>query len=98
MCHDDLGIFKIHAKELCGTLGYKAVACSVETVSSDLVFLIILMRQTVKICLLRHCLMKSGIEYANHRHVRHQFLAGIDTDQVCRVVKRCKIVALFDSL
>ena len=50
------------------------------------------------ISLLRHGLMESGIKYSYHRYAWHQFLAGTDTDQVCRVVKRCQIVALFDRL
>ena len=74
------------------------MGCSVEAVSSYFVLLIVLVRKTVKISLLRHCLMESGIEYSYHRYVRHKLLASADTDQVCRVVKRCKIVALFDCL
>ena len=39
--------------------------------------------------------MESCIKYTNLRYTRHQFGADINTDQVCRIVKRCKIVALF---
>ena len=74
------------------------MGCSVETVSSYFVFLVILIGKAVKVCLLRHCLMESGIEYSNHRYVRHKLLACTDTDQVSRVVKRSKIVTLLDCL
>ena len=39
--------------------------------------------------------MESCIKYTNLRYTRHQFGAYIDTNQVCRVVKRSKVVALF---
>ena len=42
--------------------------------------------------------MERRIENSNHRSLRHQLLAGTDTDQVCRVVKRSQVVALLDSL
>ena len=42
--------------------------------------------------------MESGIEYTNLRYIRHKLSTYADTDQVCRVVKRSKVVALFYSL
>ena len=38
--------------------------------------------------------MESGIKYSYHRYARHQLFTCIDTDQVCRVVQRCKVVTL----
>ena len=40
--------------------------------------------------------MKCRIEYAHHRHIRHDLLTGIDPDQVGRIVERRQIVTLFD--
>ena len=86
MAYDDLQIFVLFVQNLCRFPGYIRVAGSVETVTSDLVLLIILIRQTVHISFLRHGLMESGIEYSYHGSGRHQLFAGIDADQVCRVM------------
>lgn len=37
-------------------------------------------------------------QYRNHRHIRHDFPAGIDSDKVCRIVERGKVIALLDCL
>ena len=42
--------------------------------------------------------MECGIEYSHHRHAGHYLLAGSDTDQICRIVKRCKVIALRNCL
>ena len=71
MAGDQLQIFNVNIENIRSSLRNIAVACSVEAVSSYFVFLIIFMRQTVKVCFLRHCLMESSIKYTNHRHVWH---------------------------
>ena len=40
--------------------------------------------------------MESRIKDADLRNAGHQLAAGLDTDQVCRVVKRRKFIALFN--
>ena len=65
-----------------------------EAVPPDLVFLIIFIRQAVHIGLLRHGLVESGVEHAHHGGIRHQLPAGLDADQVGRVVQGGKVVAL----
>ena len=86
VANDDLQIFVLFAQNLSSLLGYIRVAGSVEAVTSDLVFLIILVRQTVHISFLRHGLMESGVKYSYHGSGGHQLLACIDTDQVSRVM------------
>ena len=41
--------------------------------------------------------MESSIKNRYHRYIRHNFLAGIDTDQVCRIVKRCQIITILNG-
>ena len=95
MANDNFGVIFVKAKELNSSLGYKAVGCSVETVSSYFIFLVEVKRKSVEISLSRHCLMESGIKYCYLWYTWHKVCTYADTDQVCRVVKRCKIVALF---
>ena len=97
VAYDDLQVFHLLAQHLGSSLGNVAVGGTVETVSSYLVLLIVLIGDTVDVCHFRHGLMESGIEYGNVRYARHQLLACTDTDKVCRIVKRCKVVALFDG-
>ena len=42
--------------------------------------------------------MESGIKNSYLRYMRHKLRAYADTDQVCRIVQRRKIVALFHRL
>ena len=41
--------------------------------------------------------MECGIKYCYVRNARHQFHAGIDSRQVCRIVQRTKVSALLDN-
>ena len=86
---------RIHLQILRGALRHKAVTCPVKSVSSHLILLVILVRKAVEVCLFRHCLMERGVKYPHHRHIGHQLSAGIDSDQIRRIVKRCQIIALF---
>ena len=42
--------------------------------------------------------MKSSIKYADHRCIRHEFLTRCDTQKIRRIMKRCEIYTLFESL
>ena len=81
-------------KNLGCTLGYKVMTGAVETVSSNLVLLVVLIRNAVHIGLVGHGLMEGCIEYGYHGNARHNLLAGIDSDDVGRIVKRRKVVTL----
>ena len=95
MAHNGLRRVIGNPYDLRNSLGYEAVACSVEAVASYFVFVIVCIGKTVHICLLRHGLMECCIKYAHHRGAWHQLLTCVDSDQVCRVVQRRKVVALF---
>lgn len=41
--------------------------------------------------------MECGIKYCYVWNARHQFHAGIDSHQVCRIVQRTKVSALLDN-
>ena len=78
MAHNDLRFLRVKTAELDGLSGHEHVAGAVETVPADAVFLIVLMRNGVQICLLRHLHAESGIP---HRHIwlaRHGLLAGLN--------------------
>ena len=76
--------------------GYESVGCTVETVSSDFVFFIVFVRQSVHVSSFGHCLVESCIEYCYLRYAGHDFFTSVDTDQVCGVVQRCQFAAFFD--
>ena len=80
MTNDNLAVFWIQVCKLNSLLRYEAVACSVETVTSYLVFLIIFIWQTIKISLLWHGLMESGIKHTYHWYTRHKFLTYTNTN------------------
>ena len=73
------------------------MAGSVEAVAADAVFLIILMRNRIKICFFRHGHTEGRIKYGYIRNARHRLLTGFDTHQVRRIVKRSKIKTLTDG-
>ena len=95
MAYDNFRVIFVKAKEFNRTFRNKAVGGSVETISSYFVVLVIFQWKAIEICFCRHRLMESGIKYTNLRYSWHKLRAYTDTDQVCRVMKRCKIVALF---
>ena len=55
------------------------------------VFFIILIRDTVQICLLRKRLMECGIKNPDHRSIGHYFTAGLYPLYIGRIMKRRKI-------
>ncbi len=95
MGNDNLGIGKVHAEELSGTLGDETVAGAVEAVAADLVVVVVLVSQAVEVSLLGHGLVEGGVEYANHGNAGHGLLAGSYADKVGGIVQGCKVVALF---
>ena len=98
MAYDNLTVVRIKLCDVNRALTYVAVAGSVEAVTANLVLLIVLVRDTVEVSFLRHRLMECGIEYGNFGNAGHKLHAGVDTDEVRRVVKRSKVAALFDAL
>ncbi len=86
MADYDLHVFIIPAQDLSRPSGYIGMTGAVEPVSSHLVFLIILVRQAVQIRMLGHGLMEGCIEHTYHRRIRHQFFAGVNADQIRRIM------------
>ena len=41
--------------------------------------------------------MKCRIKHADHRYIRHDLAAGIDSDQIRRIVKRRQIVTFLNG-
>ena len=66
-----------------------------ETVSSYPVVLVVFNWKSVQISFCRHCLMESSIKYTYLRYIWHKLGAYTDTNQVSRIVKWCKVIALF---
>ena len=69
-----------------------------EAITANRVLLIVFDRKAIQESLLRHRLMEGRVEHTYLRYAGHQLLAGIDTDQVSRVVKRRKLIAFLDLL
>ena len=69
-----------------------------ETIAAYTIFLIQLVGDGIHISLSRHCLVEGGIEDTHLRQARHQFLHGIHTLQVSRVVQGSQVRALLKGL
>ena len=74
------------------------MARTVETIAANFVFLIVFIWKSIEISLCRHCLMECRIKYCHHRYIWHDFLTCIDTDEICRIVQWCQIIALRNRL
>ena len=96
VAYDHFGIFRIQSCQCDRAFGYETMACSVETITTYFIFFIALIWKSIHKCSWLHCLMESGIKYCYIWHTRHNCLARTDSDQVCRIVKRCKRITLFD--
>ena len=99
MAGDQAQLLKRTAEHFGSLLGNILMAGAVEAVAADLVLLIVLVRDRVHIVRLRHSLMERSIKYGNHRYVRtHNLAAGLNTNQVGRIVQRCERYAVLDRL
>ena len=95
MAHYYPKLLTVLSDKLCSPCGYIVMAGTVETVTADLILLIILIRKSVHICPLRHSLMECRIEYCSLWNSGHIFLTGIDSYEICRIVERRKCTELF---
>ena len=69
-----------------------------ETIATNTVLLVQLVRDSVHISLSWHCLMEGSIKYTYLRQTRHKLLNGVYTLKVCRVMQWSQIRALLESL
>ena len=88
MAGDHLQRFKRTVKIGSGSLGYKVVTGTVETVTANTVFGIKFIRHRIEKRCRRHCLMKRCIEYRYIRHSGEDLFARGYTGQVGRIVQR----------
>ena len=94
--YDNLALFRVKLSELQNLAGYEQMAGAMEAVTTDAVFIIVLIGDCIEVCLLRHLHTESGIPYCYVRSSGHSCLACLDTHQVRRVMQRSKVEALAD--
>ena len=97
---DDVQFFYRFVQHFCRFLGYIEVAGAVRAVTTDAVLFVQVVRQGVEIRLFRHSLVECGVKYSNVFvfQLWERFQSFFDTDQVSRVVQRCKRSCIFDTL
>ena len=96
---DKLQILDVLAHELCNAVADIAVGGAVEAIAADLVLLIVLIRHSEHVSLLRHGGMESRIEHDNFRDfLAENVHAGANALYMCAVVQRCKRDEAFDAL
>ena len=98
MCRNNLLLLRIDTQELAYTGTDITVTCAVETVATNRIFLIQLIRKRVHVCVIRHRLMECRIEDCYLRNARKNLLNCVNTLQVSRVVQRSQLHALDDHL
>ena len=91
MTGNDLGALGLHAQELQGASADIAVRGAVETIAAHAVLLVQLIGDGIHIGLGGHGLVESGIKDTYLRQTGHEFLHGIDTLQVGRVVQGSQV-------
>lgn len=92
-------ILDVLAHELCNAVADIAVGGAVEAIAADLVLLIVLIRHSEHVSLLRHGGMESRIEHDNFRDfLAENAHAGTNALYMCAVVQRCKRDEAFDAL
>ena len=94
---NDLEVFDVFAEHFSGSVRNEEVARSVEAVSADSVFFVVFVVYRIHISVVRHRVMESGVESSRHESIREKFLAGPDSDDVSRNVKRSEVVAFLNS-
>ena len=91
-------ILNILTQSLCALLGNKAVGSAVEAVAADAVLGVVLIGDSIYVCLLGHLCVESSVKYCNLGNTGHNFFTSLDACEVCGVVQRRKGDALFDCL
>jgi hypothetical protein len=94
---DDVGLVRLQAEKLTVTIGDISMRRPVKSVPADSMTPIELVRESVKVGVLRESLVKSSVENGRLRQPAPEKLARReDSANVCRVVKRRQIYAVFD--
>jgi len=87
---DEAGFFGLGAEYLASFGSHEAVACAVGAVTADAVVFIELVRDAVKVSLLRHGLVECRIEHGDLREAREELGCAFHAGSVCRFVERGK--------
>ena len=88
MAGNNLRVFEIEATQLGTALCHKLMACSVETIATHTILIVILHRESVQVVASRNRLVERSVENGNLWHRRQHLLNRENTLQVCRVVER----------
>ncbi len=97
---DDVYFFYRLVQHFCCFLRHVEVAGAMRAVAANAVLFVQFVRQGVEVGLFRHGLMERGIKYGYVLlfQLREGFQRFSDTDQVSRVMQRCKRGRVFDAL
>ena len=91
MSSNHLAAFLWYAEEFASALAYIAVGCAVETIATNAILLVQLVRNGIHISLRRHGLMECSVEYTNLWEVWHQLANSVYALEVCWVVERSEV-------
>ena len=94
MAGDDAAVVKVEPGESCALCADILVARSVESVTTDAVFFVILIRKRVHIGVVRHRLVECGVEDCDLRNGRKSLRHSVDSEEICRIVERGNLAAL----
>ena len=95
---DDLQVFQFLAHGLGALLGHVKVRGAVEAVAADLVLAVVFVGERIDVGLFGHGLVEGGVEGPGHGDAGQDLLAGLDADDVGRVVQRRQRDALFQGV
>ena len=97
---DDVQLINRFVQHFCRFLSDEEVAGTVRAVTTNAVFFVQAVRQSIEVRLFRHSLMERGVEYSHVFvfQIREGFQRFCDTDQVSRVMQRCERGGIFDAL
>ena len=97
MAVDDAEFFNGNTHDFGNLAGYIAMARAMEAVAADAIFFIEFIRKAIHEGFRRHGLMECCIENSDLRYARHDSFAGVDADDVRRIVKGCIGGAFFQG-
>ena len=95
---DDGHIFFLFAQEFGGGVGHEVMACAVETVFTDAVFGVVVIRNGIQIGFRGHGLMEFCIEYSHIGNAFEDLFTRFDTHEVGGVVERSEGEAFTDDI
>ncbi|MNC39584.1 hypothetical protein D3C75_882520 [compost metagenome] len=97
---DNIHFFHWLVQHFRGFLSHIVVAGAVCAVATNAVLSVQFVRQSIEIRFFWHGLMERGVKHSNVfiSQFRERFQCFSNTDQVCRVMQRCKRSSIFDTL